>query len=312
MDDIAEAVLVALGGRDNVSANTVCMTRLRVTLRDPHQVDFQALNAITGVLGTATRGYNGLEVVFGPRVIDGVYHAFLRLTGLEAGMDALFPMSRQETNFKVQINVASRRDAKAPVAAKKPAQSKADKPKTSPVPSSPPRNATRLDDDDLNALKELFAELDEDEGTRAVPAKKGETRLLVLNGPNVNMIGVSNGHVSAGDEYSKILELCQRTAREVGFSTCVCLQSNHEGDLVDWVQDAWESFDAIVINATSYGATSLALPEAIRSVGIPTAQVSINDASAKDTPLGLVCATNVAGEGIVGYARAIRELARRM
>ena len=312
MDEIAEAVLTALGGRDNVSANTVCMTRLRVTLRDPHQVDFQALNAVTGVLGTATRGSNGLEVVFGPRIIDGVYHAFLRLTGLEAGMDALFPMSRQDSNLKVQINMAPKRiEAPAPPVTK-PKKAKAPVAKSRPA-SVPQRSSwdnTRLDDDDLNALKELFDELDKNEGLP--PASNKETRLLVLNGPNVNMIGVNYGHVAERDQYSKILELCQRTAREVGFSTCVCLQSNHEGDLVDWVQDAWESFDAIVINATSYGATSLALPEAIRSVGIPTAQVSINDATAKSNPLGRVCAINVAGEGIVGYARAIRELAQEL
>lgn len=297
MEQIAEAVLAALGGRDNVSANTVCMTRLRVTLRDPNLVDYEELNAVSGVLGTASRGFNGLEVVFGPRIIDGVYHAFLSLTGLEAGTDALFPMSRQNSNFSVKINDAAPQASAAPASSRPSRQQDA-------------WENTRLDDEDLDALRELFAELDKDEVS--APKSDAQTRLLVLNGPNVNMIGLSFGHASAEDEYSKILELCQRTAREVGFTTCVCLQSNHEGDLVDWVQDAWESFDAIVINATAHAMTSLALPEAIRSVGVPTAQVSINNKYARHSLLAESCAINVAGEGIVGYAHAIRQLAEML
>ena len=103
-DDIAYSVLNALGGRTNVLTNTVCMTRLRVTLQDPSVVDYESLSEVQGVLGTATRGHNGLEVVFGPRLIDGIYHAFLKLTGVAAGSDALFPMSRQESSMRVKIS----------------------------------------------------------------------------------------------------------------------------------------------------------------------------------------------------------------
>lgn len=295
MDQIAKAVLDALGGRANVLTNTVCMTRLRVTLKAPQDVDYDALNNVPSVLGTATRGSNGLEVVFGPRVIDGIYHAFLRLTGLEAGTDALFPMSRQESNFRVQINTKPR--------VQQPAREEG-------------WGSDHLDEGDIQTLMNLFADDDADEPSLEADVAEPELtevvreprHLLVINGPNVNMIGLGTMQHTEIADFSAILELCKKTAQQTGFARCVCLQSNHEGDLVDWVQDAWGSYDAIVINPTSYGPTSVALREAIRSVGIPTARVGISTEH-EALQLDAACTQSVVGKGIDGYAIAIRALA---
>ncbi len=292
MDHIASAVLSALGGRNNVLTNTVCMTRLRITLRDPRMVDFESLSSVPNVLGTATRGANGLEVVFGPRVIDGIYHAFLRLTGIAAGTDALFPMSRQESNFRVKIS-----------------QSKTARKDCSDWKSE------HMDEGDISTLKNLFTDEEDDKNDDATAhdqsiaeCLKKNVRLLVVNGPNVNMLGLGTLQGDEVDDYSAILELCKSTAEEEGFSKCVCLQSNHEGDLVDWIQEAWGSYDAIVINPSTYGPTSATLLEAIRGVGIPTAQVGL---FLEDGPtlLDSECAITIRGDGPQGYAQAIRKLA---
>ena len=288
MQEIAQSVLAALGGRSNVLTNTVCMTRLRVTLRNPQTVDFEALTSVPTVLGTSTRGANGLEVVFGPRVIDGIYHAFLALTGIAAGTDALFPMSRQESSLRVQINAK--------------AQQSEDREET--------WTSSHMDPGDIDTLKDLFDDESEEEEVEEDPVSTTPLKLLVLNGPNVNMIGLGVLQGTNPNDFSTILELCKDTAQEEGFVRCVCLQSNHEGDLVDWVQDSWCVYNAIVINPTTYGPTSLALRDAIRSVGIPTAQVSLEVSNGLASCLDEVCAINIAGKGPEGYAEAIRELAR--
>ena len=288
MDQIAQAVLTALGNRQNVLTNTVCMTRLRVTLKDPHMVDFEALNAVPNVLGTAVRGYNGLEVVFGPRTIDGVYHAFLRLTGLAAGTDALFPMSRQESNLKVHINTTP-----SPPHAK---QSSWD--------------SNHLDDDDVDTLRCLFAEKEPAATDDAPPETPVHFKLLVLNGPNVNMLGIHKSQNEGTIDFLSILELCKQTARKAGFRHCVCLQSNHEGDLVDWIQDAWLSFDCVVINPTSYARTSNAMSIAIKEAPIPCAQVCLNKEDAAGSLLSDACVINILDEGVEGYAHAISALSK--
>ena len=261
-DDIAGAVLSALGGRGNVLANTVCMTRLRVTVANVQAVDFERLNDIPSVLGTATRGANGLEVVFGPRVIDGIYHAFIRLTGIHPSTAALFPMSRQNTNMSVQIN------------------------------------ARRTDEEEEDEGLELLDVLLEAEPATPIDrAKKDESwRLLVLNGPNVNMLGIVAEDMAAGRDFATLLETCKESAREAGFEQCVCYQSNHLGDLIDQIQDAYCIFDAIVLNPSSY-ASSRVLIDALNIVEVPFELVILDES---------------APEGFEAYRKAISNLALRL
>ncbi|HJB54551.1 MAG TPA: PTS transporter subunit EIIB, partial [Candidatus Olsenella avistercoris] len=83
---IAEEVLAAVGGRDNVTANDICMTRLRIKTENPSLVDTDQLSAARGVLGFVKRGENGIEVVFGPGKVEAVHEALVKLTGIE-GVD---------------------------------------------------------------------------------------------------------------------------------------------------------------------------------------------------------------------------------
>lgn len=259
------------------------MTRLRVTLQDPNVVDYETLGDVQGVLGTATRGHNGLEVVFGPRVIDGIYHAFIELTGISGGAEDLFPMSRQSTNMRVQIRASKRQTQQKP----------------------PIDDAPLINDQEMSILEDLFGRRDdEDEPTESV-----SLRLLVVNGPNINMIGLSTPDDDSGD-FPALLELCKSTAKQVGFMRCDCFQSNHEGDLVDMVQDTYETFDAIVINPGAYG-SSLALRDALRAVSIPAIEVHLHALDDRDS-VGSVCLNSICGFGIDGYRRAIQEIAQHL
>ena len=80
---IAEEVLAAVGGKDNVTANDICMTRLRILTQDPSRVNTDQLSAARGVLGFVQRGQNGIEVVFGPGKVEAVHEAIVKLTGIE-------------------------------------------------------------------------------------------------------------------------------------------------------------------------------------------------------------------------------------
>ena len=104
-DDIAAAVLECVGGFPNVIGNSLCATRLRISIVDSDAVNRNALRSIKGVLGVVDRGSNGIEVVFGPNLVRGVYSAFEHLTGIFSGRhstDTAGP-ERPSSNFQVRI-----------------------------------------------------------------------------------------------------------------------------------------------------------------------------------------------------------------
>lgn len=297
MDEVAGAILAALGGRSNVLTNTVCMTRLRVTLRDPQVVDFARLNGIQNVLGVVTRGDTGLEVVFGPRIIDSIYHAFIRLTGIPAGTDALFPMSRPSSNMSVKLSPAQQASQ-------------------TPTFHEHEQGGSGIDPSELSILRDLFddqglAHEDESESDEARRIDK----LLVINGPNVNIIGIGT---EDEDErgFAAALELVKKTADELGIAQCDCIQSNHEGDLIDHIQDAYCMYDAIVINPGSLARTSIALRDAIRMVGVPTIEVHLLDfdpnPDAGESVLSEACIQTIESEGIEAYATAVHRIAEAL
>lgn len=248
------------------------MTRLRVTLENPHAVDFDRLNDVPSVLGTATRGFNGLEVVFGPRIIDGVYHAFIQLTGIASSNDALFPMSRQSSPMSVQIHANKRLPEATPEL---------------------PLASSKLDAEDLSILGDLLRQEESSRTSQDAPLNR---KLLVLNGPNINMLGLRDE--GQGSDFSALLQLCNDTAKEAGFERCVCYQSNHEGDLIDYIQDAYFSFGAILLNPGAYVA-SQALSEALSMVSLPCIEVFLN--LARDPQ-----------EGFESYRQAIFDLAEQV
>ena len=288
-DEVARAVLASLGGASNVLTNTVCMTRLRVTLANPAQVNYEQLTDVRGVLGTASRGTNGLEVVFGPRMIDGIYHAFISLTGKAAGADDLFPMSRQETNMRVQIRTEKR--------------SQASDSGTSGIESF-------INESDMSRLEDIFGKREEKDD-EPLSEQSGTWRLLVINGPNLNMLGMGSCTIEdSPDDFASLLELCKQAAQNVGFARCDCFQSNHEGDLVDKIQDAFGLYEAIVINPGAYGASS-ALREALGAVGVPAVEVHLLKYSKTDA-VGNACVATISGHGTEGYRRAIIAAAQHL
>lgn len=328
-DDIAYSVLNALGGRTNVLTNTVCMTRLRVTLQDPSVVDYESLSEVQGVLGTATRGHNGLEVVFGPRLIDGIYHAFLKLTGVAAGSDALFPMSRQESSMRVKISrvkspaeqttspskaddTAEPTRTKTPVAKPPVTNARAQSDEDIEDERSEGTGAQTMDAEDISVLQDLL-----NDGASRSGNVKSDLKLLVINGPNLNMLGIREPDLYGSESFPALLDLCKEAAAEAGFVRCDCYQSNHEGDLVDTIQDAYGVYDGIVINPGAYTHTSVALLDALKAVSIPTVEVHISKVDEREefrqvSYVRLACFETITGLGIEGYRKAIHDLAAHL
>ena len=94
-------------------------------------------------------------------------------------------------------------------------------------------------------------------------------KLLILNGPNLNMLGIREPEIYGNQTYSDLCELIMRHATEIGVEAEV-RQSNHEGLLVDWIQEARGKFDGIVLNPAAYTHSSVALLDAVQAVGVPT------------------------------------------
>lgn len=138
-------------------------------------------------------------------------------------------------------------------------------------------------------------------------------KALVLNGPNINFVGIREPSIYGSDTYENIVDLCKRTALDLGFEDIECYQSNHEGDLVDKIQEAFGAIDGIVINPAAYTHTSVAILDALKAVSIPAVEVHISDVDAREdfrqvSYAGMACFARVSGEGIQGYAHALQIL----
>jgi 3-dehydroquinate dehydratase-2 len=140
--------------------------------------------------------------------------------------------------------------------------------------------------------------------------------IFVLNGPNLNLLGSREPAVYG----SLTLEDLEARAREVGDElglTVDCRQSNHEGALVDWIQEAGRTAQGIVLNAGAFTHTSVAIHDALRSVGTPTIEVHLSNVHARESfrhhsYVSAVAAGIIIGLGVDGYDFALRALARRI
>lgn len=134
-------------------------------------------------------------------------------------------------------------------------------------------------------------------------------KILVINGPNINMIGIREPDIYGRQTYADLLALVDATAAEEGL-TVEQFQSNHEGAIVDKIQAAYGAFDGIVINPAAYTHTSIAILDALKAVNIPAVEVHISNISARETfrqisyP-GMYCEKTFAGLGLEGYRQAI-------
>jgi 3-dehydroquinate dehydratase-2 len=134
-------------------------------------------------------------------------------------------------------------------------------------------------------------------------------KVLVINGPNLNMLGIREPDVYGNDTYSDLCDLIENYAYEVGVEVEI-YQSNHEGDLVDKIQSAYNNADGIVINPAAYTHTSVALLDALKAVGIPTVEVHISDVSSREdfrqiSYIRPYCMATISGKGFEGYLEAI-------
>ncbi len=134
-------------------------------------------------------------------------------------------------------------------------------------------------------------------------------RILVINGPNINMLGIREPGIYGKNTYADLCSLIEGYAAEKGVEVKL-FQSNHEGSLVDEIQAAYGKFDGIVINPAAYTHTSVAILDALKSVAIPAVEVHISDVSTREdfrqiSYAGMACCKSYIGLGFDGYLRAI-------
>lgn len=137
-------------------------------------------------------------------------------------------------------------------------------------------------------------------------------KILVINGPNINMLGIREPGIYGTNTYGDLLALIQTSAKELGVQV-KHFQSNHEGAIVDEIQAAYGKFDGIVINPAAYTHTSVAILDALRAVGIPAVEVHISDVDNREefrkiSYAGLACVKTIKGHGLQGYREAMEYL----
>lgn len=140
-------------------------------------------------------------------------------------------------------------------------------------------------------------------------------KILVINGPNINMLGIREPGIYGKQTFQDLLALIENSRRELGIEI-EQYQSNHEGDLVDKIQSAYQCVDGIVINPAAYTHTSIAILDALKSVGIPAVEVHISDVDAREpfrqiSYAGLACEKTIKGQGLDGYRQAITYLVEK-
>ena len=140
-------------------------------------------------------------------------------------------------------------------------------------------------------------------------------KLLVLNGPNLNMLGIREPAIYGKQDYPTLVKLLEDSAARLGAELEV-YQSNHEGDLVDKIQTAYGTKDAIVINPAAYTHTSVAILDALKAVALPAVEVHLSDVKTRDdfrqiSYAGMACEKTVMGKGFQGYVEAMEYLCEK-
>ena len=137
-------------------------------------------------------------------------------------------------------------------------------------------------------------------------------RFLIINGPNLNMLGIREPQIYGTKTYEELCEFCKKVAADKKVDVDI-FQSNHEGAIVDAIQDAYGKYDGIIINPAAYTHTSIAIADAIKAVGIPTVEVHLSDVEnredyrkvsyIRDTVIRFIW-----GQGFEGYRVAMAAL----
>lgn len=134
-------------------------------------------------------------------------------------------------------------------------------------------------------------------------------KILVINGPNLNMLGIREPDIYGAQSYAALCSMIENHASEKNIEIRI-FQSNHEGAIVDEIQAAYGKFNGIVINPAAYTHTSVAILDALKSVGLPAVEVHISDVTKREdfrqiSYAGMACEKSFIGLGFEGYLRAI-------
>ena len=132
--------------------------------------------------------------------------------------------------------------------------------------------------------------------------------ILVINGPNLNMLGIREPDIYGKSTYADLCRLIEAKAEEIGI-TVELFQSNHEGSIVDKIQESYQKVDGIVINPAAYTHTSVAILDVLKAVMLPAVEVHLSDVSAREdfrqvSYAGMACLKTYAGYGFDGYRMA--------
>ena len=284
---IAHEILNAIGGSKNLIHNEVCMTRLRLSISDMTLIDYEQLSTATGVLGIVGKGANGLEVVFGPNLVNQVNNSLDQILeepevtscSLNEKHSASLPTHNEEVDELISLLAQ--------------------------------KNTIDQNKEDFDSLA---SDLDTDDFEDNYEDDLEAPRLLIINGPNINMLGIREPEIYGKADYRTLIEACKTEAQSQGFSECVCYQSNHEGDLIDAIQDALGCYDGIIINPAAYTHTSVALLDTALAVQLPMIEVHLTDISTREdfrhiSYIKDACFATVAGKGIDSYREAIQLMA---
>lgn len=248
--EIAAKVLAYVGGATNVEHAMTCLTRLRLTLGDLNKADLESLRTQKSVLGVVKRNSKEVEVVFGPSAIETVAQEFCKQAHIE-----LESPSGSVVNPLSSIKATSS-DSSEPEHDEVGANATSTKPRSYTISAGHRQSYRaqqraaitdgRLVKEDIDALKAFLSE----NGEKPVKNTSQNTgkSVLVINGPNINMLGTREPDVYGRSDYATLVRICKAAAAEAGFDTIRCFQSNHEGSIVDEIQCALGVYDGIVIN----------------------------------------------------------------
>lgn len=136
-------------------------------------------------------------------------------------------------------------------------------------------------------------------------------KILILNGPNLNMVGIREKKIYGTETYADMIAEIEKSAKNRGIEV-TCRQSNHEGDLVDWIQSAYfEKYDGVIMNPGAYTHTSIAIADAVKAIApIPVIEVHISDIQSREefrhvSYAAPYCLAQIKGHGIPGYTEAM-------
>lgn len=134
-------------------------------------------------------------------------------------------------------------------------------------------------------------------------------KILIINGPNLNFLGIREPAIYGKGTYANLVDLLNSAAKQRNFDIEI-FQSNHEGCIVDKIQEAYHKFDGIIINPAAYTHTSVAILDALKAVGLPTVEVHLSDINSREefrkfSYISLYAAKTVCGKGFDGYIEAM-------